>query len=216
MGDARRPARLTRSAVTRPSEREAGWVPASAHATSDARLITRAQQGDTAAFEVLLLRHRSLALRLAARVLGRSASPADAEDAVQDAFLSAWRRLPEFRGEASFSRWMCRIVTNRCLNLARSQRPTMPLDGVLDGVGEPAAASGQSPERRAEAGAALLALRAALAALTPPQRACWLLAELHGLSYQEIAQVVRSTPQAVRGRIFRARRDLAAAMRAWR
>jgi RNA polymerase sigma-70 factor (ECF subfamily) len=179
-------------------------------------LITRAQQGDTAAFEALLARHRSLALRLAARVLGRTASPADAEDAVQDAFLSAWRRLPEFRGEASFSRWMCRIVTNRCLNLARSHRPTMPLEGVLDGAGEPAAASGQSPERRAEAGAALLALRAALAALTPSQRACWLLAELHGLSYQEIATVVRSTPQAVRGRIFRARRDLAAAMRAWR
>ncbi len=172
-------------------------------------LVTWARGGDTVAFEALLLRYQALAYRLAARILTR---PADAEDAVQDAFISAWRRLPDFRGESSFSCWLSRIVVNRALNLARARQSTVPLEGA----GDVAEAGGRSPERRAEAGAALSALRAALATLTPRQRACWLLAEVHGMSYQEIAAVVRSTPQAVRGRIFRARRDLAEAMRAWR
>ncbi|MFK0258890.1 RNA polymerase sigma factor [Streptomyces sp. NPDC090445] len=65
---------------------------------------------------------------------------ADAENAVQDAFLSAWRRLPEFRHGASLGTWMYRIVTNRCLNTMRHRPRPLPLDSVP----EPAAADAHS------------------------------------------------------------------------
>ncbi|GAA2945341.1 RNA polymerase sigma factor [Streptomyces enissocaesilis] len=176
----------------------------------DALLAVRAREGDEEAFEVLVRRHGPPLLRLGLRMLG---SRTEAEDAVQDAFVSAWRRLPEYRGEAAFRTWMYRIVTNRCLNLLRARRPVTGLDAVP----EPAAPEHTgSPARAAEAGAALEELSAALGRLSPEQRACWVLRELHGLPYEEIADAVGISHQAVRGRIFRARRSLTEVMSAWR
>lgn len=176
----------------------------------DALLAARAGEGDEEAFEVLVRRHSPVLISLAVRMTG---GRADAEDAVQDAFVNAWRRLPEFRGESAFLTWMYRIVTNRCLNLLRSRRPTEQLDRVR----EPSAPEHRSsPSRAAEATAAVKDLNQALAQLGPEQRACWVLRELHGLGYREIAEVVGTTEQAVRGRIFRTRRYLTEAMSAWR
>ncbi|MFD7512879.1 RNA polymerase sigma factor [Streptomyces sp. NPDC059853] len=176
----------------------------------DALLAVRAGEGDEDAFEVLVRRHGPVLLRLAEQLLGGSA---EAEDAVQEALVSAWRRLPEFRGEAAFGSWMYRIVTNRCLNVLRARRPLTPLEAVA----EPAAPERQaSPERAVETGAAVHALRDALGGLSPEQRACWVLREFHDLSYEDIARAVGISPQAVRGRIFRARRALTEAMAAWR
>ncbi|MEU2079970.1 RNA polymerase sigma factor [Streptomyces sp. NPDC056202] len=176
----------------------------------DALLSARAREGDEEAFAALVRRHGPTLLGLAGRMLG---DPAEAEDAVQDAFVSAWRRLPEFRGDAAFLTWMYRIVTNRCLNRLRSRRPTTDLDALP----EPAAPPQEgSPARAAESSAALADLTAALAELSPEQRACWVLRELHLLSYEEIAEAVGIGPAAVRGRIFRARRFLTEAMSEWR
>ncbi|EST26404.1 hypothetical protein N566_23925 [Streptomycetaceae bacterium MP113-05] len=176
----------------------------------DALLAARAGEGDEQAFETLVRRHSLVLLSLAHRLLG---SRSDAEDAVQDAFVSAWRRLPEFRGDAAFLTWMYRIVTNRCLNQLRSRRPVTDLDSVP----EPAAPEYRSsPARAAETQAALDSLSRVLADLTPEQRACWVLRELHGLSYEEIAKAVGTSHQAVRGRIFRVRRHLTEAMSSWR
>ncbi|OKK22885.1 RNA polymerase subunit sigma-70 [Streptomyces sp. CB00455] len=176
----------------------------------DSVLAVRAAEGDDEAFAVLVRRHSSRLLGLARHLLGNHA---DAEDAVQEAFLSAWRRLPEFRHGASFGTWMYRIVTNRCLNIARRRPHPLPLESVP----EPAAADADSsPPRLAETDAATTALVRALSDLTPELRACWVLRELHGLHYEEIAHVVGSSEQAVRGRLFRARRALMEAMRPWR
>ncbi|WP_227870426.1 MULTISPECIES: RNA polymerase sigma factor [Streptomyces] len=173
-------------------------------------LVVRASEGDDDAFELLVRRHSPVLLRLATRLLG---DRADAEDAVQDAFVNAWRRLPEFRRQSAFLTWMYRIVTNRCLNVLRSRRPTSDLDAVA----EPQAPEHQaSPTRAAESAAAAAAMSRALAGLSAEQRACWVLRELHGLSYDEIAGTVGITHQAVRGRIYRARRYLMEAMDAWR
>lgn len=177
---------------------------------SDALLAVRAGEGDDGAFEVLVRRHSGHLLRLATRLLGGGA---DAEDAVQDAFVSAWRRMPEFRGDAAFGTWMYRIVTNRCLNILRTRRPVQDLGSVP----EPTAPEhASSPVRAAESTAAVRALSEAMRGLTPEQRACWVLRELQGLSYDDIAEIVGSTHQAVRGRVFRARRYLTEAMGAWR
>lgn len=176
----------------------------------DALLVARATEGDDAAFEVLVRRHSTPMLRLATRLLG---SATEAEDAVQESFVSAWRRLPEFRGEATFGSWMYRIVTNRCLNIMRARQQTQPLDAAheIEAPGHQV-----SPARAAESTASVLALAAALATLTSEQRACWILRELHGMAYEEIAEAVGIGEPAVRGRIFRARRTLMEAMKAWR
>ncbi|MFD9609529.1 RNA polymerase sigma factor [Streptomyces sp. NPDC004288] len=173
-------------------------------------LAVRAAEGDEEAFEVLVHRHSMPMIQLATRLLGNRA---EAEDAVQDAFVSAWRSLPEYRGEAMFGTWLHRIVTNRCLNLLRARRPAADLDAVA----EPAAPDHQSsPARAAESQAAVRDLAQAMRALSAEQRVCWVLREIEAQPYDTIARTVGISPEAVRARVFRARRMLTEAMAAWR
>ncbi|WP_030748914.1 RNA polymerase sigma factor [Streptomyces griseus] len=191
----------------------ARWGPDDDEETADAGdrlLAVRAAEGDEEAFEVLVHRHSPAMMQLAERLMG---SQAEAEDAVQDAFVSAWRSLPEYRGEAGFGTWLYRIVTNRCLNLLRARRPAADLDAVA----EPAAPEHQSsPARAAESHAAVRDLAHAMESLSAEQKVCWVLREIEGQPYETIAQTVGIRPEAVRARVFRARRMLTEAMAAWR
>ncbi len=110
---------------------------------SDAELIARARQGDTAAFGELVNRHKAAVYRAALAALG---SPADADDAAQDAFVSAFRRLATFRGEASFKTWLLTITWNQALN---RRRKLTAQAGLVGRVGLAGPASGDSPEPRA-------------------------------------------------------------------
>lgn len=192
---------------------KARWGPDGRHDTAegdDRLLAVRAAEGDEEAFEMLLYRHSPAMLQLAERLMG---SRAEAEDAVQDAFVSVWRSLPEYRGEAGFGTWLHRIVTNRCLNLLRARRPAADLDAVA----EPAAPEHQSsPARAAESHAAVRDLAQAMGSLSAEQKVCWVLREIEGQPYETIAQAVGIRPEAVRARVFRARRMLTEAMAAWR
>ncbi|KOV58072.1 RNA polymerase sigma factor [Streptomyces sp. MMG1121] len=176
----------------------------------DGLLAVRAAERDEDSFAVLVQRHGPSLLALARCMLG---NPQDAEEAVQDAFVSAWRRLPEFRHRAQFRTWMYRITVNRCLTMRRRRPPPLPLDAVT----EPAAADARSqPALSAEHNAATAALSRALRDLDAGQRICWILREVQGLSYEEIADVTRTNEPTVRGRLFRARRSLQEAMGPWR
>jgi RNA polymerase sigma-70 factor, ECF subfamily len=176
----------------------------------DGLLAVRAAEGDEDSFAILVRRHSRSLLALARYLLGNAQ---DAEEAVQDAFVSAWRRLPEFRHDAEFRTWMHRITVNRCLN-ARRRRPQ---PSSLDTIAEPVTGDARSqPARSAELDEAAAALARALAGLDAGQRVCWILRELQDLPYKEIAQVTRTSEQTVRGRLFRARRSLQEAMRPWR
>ncbi|AWW35809.1 MULTISPECIES: RNA polymerase sigma factor [Streptomyces] len=176
----------------------------------DALLAVRAAEGDEDSFAVLVQRHSRSLLALARCMLGNAQ---DAEDAVQDAFVSAWRRLPEYRHGAEFRTWMYRITVNRCLTMRRRRPPSLSLDSVL----EPATGDAWSqPARAAERDAATAALSDALAELDAGQRVCWILREVQGMPYKEIAHVTRSSEQTVRGRLYRARRSLQEAMGPWR
>jgi RNA polymerase sigma-70 factor (ECF subfamily) len=179
----------------------------------DATLVVRAREGDLAAFEALVNRYQRRIYQLALRM---TRNPADAEDIVQEVFLTAWRRLPEIQQDAAFSGWLYTSATNRCLNLLRRRRPTAELeedDSPSDSssVGTPA----QDPQGAAQVAAQLAALTEALDQLTPEQRAVWLLREAHGRSYDEIARIIDTTPHAVRGRLSRARTQLAELMSPW-
>jgi RNA polymerase sigma-70 factor, ECF subfamily len=147
----------------------------------DLTLVARAQEGDTHSFEALVVCHQRQLYWLAVRLLGNRS---DAQDAVHDGFVAAWRQLSGFRGEAAFSSWMYRIVTNRCLMLVRKRRPLTSLDDLGDQPG-PANAS---PEHAAETGDRATALSRALQDLPTDQRTCWVLRELHGLGYEESRQ----------------------------
>lgn len=176
----------------------------------DGLLAVRAAEGDEDSFAVLVQRHSRPLLALARCLLGNAQ---DAEDAVQDAFVSAWRRLPEYRHGAQFRTWMYRITVNRCLTMRRRRLPPLPLDAVA----EPATGDEwSSPARAAEQNAATAALARALGELDAGQRVCWVLRELQGLPYKEIAHVTQTSEQTVRGRLFRARRSLKEAMAPWR
>ncbi|RZQ65191.1 RNA polymerase sigma factor [Amycolatopsis suaedae] len=175
----------------------------------DVTLVSRAREGDTAAYEQLVRRYQGPIYRLAVRML---ASTGDAEDVVQEVFLAAWRALPRLREDAAFVGWLYRTATNRCLNLIRGRKPTAEVE--LDEA--PSPRTDIRPEDAAQVSAQLSALADALQRLTPEQRACWLLREVHGRSYQEIAEVVGSGETAVRGRISRARAQLAEVMKPWR
>ncbi|MET8652016.1 MULTISPECIES: RNA polymerase sigma factor [Nocardia] len=174
-----------------------------------ATLVSRARDGDVRSYEQLVLRYQSRMFRLAIKML---ADRADAEDTVQEVFLEAWRRLPQLAADDAFTAWVYRMTTNRCLNVIRARRPRVDVDP--DDTASPRA--DLQPERAAQVTGQMAALNAALGTLTPEQRACWLLRELDGLSYEEIGDIVGAKTTAVRGRIARARAQLSEAMTPWR
>ncbi len=170
-------------------------------------LIARAMGGDGGAFNELLVRYQGLAYSVAYRILG---DQADAADAAQDAFLSAYQAVRRFRG-GSFRAWLMRIVTNACYDsLRRAQRrPTVSLEAGDDpGWHECLADPGELPEAMAERHDLSMQVQRALGALPPEQRAVLVLSDLHGLPYAEIAYVLRLPLGTVRSRLSRARRVL--------
>lgn len=173
----------------------------------EATLVVRAQEGDARAFELLAQHHQDALYRLAVRVMG---DRAEAEDALQEALIDAWRRIGRFRGDSAFSTWMYRIVTNRCVGMLRRRRP-VPVEAV-----EAPAPAHDSPERAAERDAGMAALTRAVADLSDDLRICWALREIEGLGYTEISEITGASEDAVRGRIHRARIRLAEVMRPWR
>lgn len=184
-------------------------TPVSSAGMDDATLVVRAREGDLAAFEGLLRRYQKRIYQLALRM---TSNRADAEDVVQEVFVTAWRRLPEIQQEAAFSGWLYTTATNRCLTLLRKRRPLTELDDTTTPAAD---APMDDPQSAAQTSAQLAALTTALAVLTDEQRAVWLLREAHGRSYDEIAHIIDTTPDAVRGRLFRARAQLAEAMSPW-
>jgi RNA polymerase sigma-70 factor, ECF subfamily len=181
---------------------------ASAAAAEDAALVKRARDGDEGAFGALVRRHLPAAHAAAVAVLGDAA---DAEDACQDAFISALRRIDDCRPEEKFRPWLLTIVRNRAIDLRRRQRVRMA--DSLDAVGEaPAAALATSPAsgplRDAERADIRAHLAAALGSLTDVRREVVLLHDLEGWSHREIGHHLGLAEGTVRAHLFWARRDL--------
>ncbi|MCC6222645.1 MAG: sigma-70 family RNA polymerase sigma factor [Thermoleophilia bacterium] len=168
----------------------------------DDRLVRKAQAGDRDAFARLVEEHRHRLLTLAARELG---SAADAEDAVQETLIRAWRALPRFRAESAFSTWLYRI----CLNAVHDQRARSARGGgvPLDDVAEPV-----SPRDPIAAGELSGELQRALAGLDETYRTAVLLYDVLGRSYAEIAEMLGVAEGTVKSRIFRGRVELARAL----
>ncbi len=179
-------------------------------------LVQQAQAGDAAAFGRLVAIHERAVFRAALAALG---SPADAEDAAQDAFVMAWRRLSTFRGEAQFRTWLLTIAWRKALDRRRrlslwrlrTASPTpLPDDSTARDPLSTLPERSPDPESRAIASDAARRVRAEIGKLTPKLRDTLLRAASGDHSYEEIAAMLRVPLGTVKWRVAEARRMLTA------
>ncbi len=184
-------------------------------ADPEVELVARAASGDGEAFTVLMRRHNQLLFRTARSILQNDA---DAEDAVQEAYLRAWRALGRYRAESRLSTWLVRIVVNEALGRRRSAGPlTTPLESVMDSP-DPRirVALADPPEDGPEASVARREVREQLEAeidrLPEGFRTVFVLRAVEEMSVEEIAETLEIPAATVRTRYFRARNLLRATL----
>jgi RNA polymerase sigma-70 factor (ECF subfamily) len=164
---------------------------------TDAQLLDAARNGDLDAYAELVRRHERALRAVVGRLLGDSR---DAEEAVQDAFVRAWRNLDRFRGDSAPFTWLYRIAVNEALQRARRRRvPTVPLEDADSRAVAPGADS------EAEIGAMRRAVLAAIDELEPEYRTPLVLRDIGGLSNEEAATILELSLAATKSRIHRAR-----------
>ena len=163
---------------------------------TEKELVRAAAEGDASAFEALLRQYENKVYHLALKMCG---SPEDAADVAQEAFLAAWRGLPNYRGEAGFSTWLYRLTSNAAIDhLRRSKRQR----------GEDAVDGGPTPHAAAEGTELRDAVENGLAQLSDDHRRVLVLREMEGLSYEEISDKLGLDLGTVKSRISRARNAL--------
>jgi RNA polymerase sigma-70 factor (ECF subfamily) len=173
----------------------------------DQALVERVQKGDSKAFDLLVQKYQSRILKLIARFVR---NPADVQDVAQEAFIKAYRALPNFRGESAFYTWLYRIAINTAKNhLVAAGRKTPSYAVDVQEVEKYDASEWlkeyATPERELLADEIQVTVNNALEGLPPDLREAITLREIEGLSYEDIAQVMDCPIGTVRSRIFRAR-----------
>jgi RNA polymerase sigma-70 factor (ECF subfamily) len=185
----------------------------------DLTLVQRCQAGDAAAFRMLFDRYHR---RVYAVALGVLKNPQDARDVVQEAFVKVHRHLGSFQGASSFYTWLYRITMNLAINQVRRRKSArlVDYDDALkrdaDGVADPGhllpepsfADPGKTHSRKELA----QKIQGALATLPEYHRQVILLREVEGLSYEEIAKVMKVPKGTIMSRLFHARRKMQTAL----
>ena len=174
----------------------------------DARLVAAARGGDERAFVELTSPHRSALHTHCYRLLG---SLHDADDALQETLLRAWRGIDRFEPRAPVAAWLYRIASNVCMRmLEQRRREAASIDAHLQPYPEPIAAEGCEPEVAAESREAVgLAFVAAMQLLPPKQRAVLVLRDVLDWSAREVAEFLHDTVPAVNSALQRARNRIA-------
>lgn len=175
---------------------------------SDLSLVRRVQRGDKGAFDLLVLKYQHKVVKLVMRYVR---SPAEAEDIAQEAFIKAYRAMPQFRGDSAFYTWLYRISINTAKN-ALASRERSPVTYDLDLQDGDSSWEAQSRLRDPDTPEGLVlteeirqTVNSAIDQLPEDLRTAIVLRELEGLSYEEIAVAMECPVGTVRSRIFRAR-----------
>jgi RNA polymerase sigma-70 factor (ECF subfamily) len=182
----------------------------------DQELVERAQQGDTKAFEMLVVKYNRRLGRLLSRFIK---DEHEVNDVVQESFIKAYRALPNFRGDSAFYTWLYRISINTAKNfLANNNKRPIMASEITNGDGEvmdvvEQVADNLTPEAELMNKQILQTVESAVAKLPEDLRRAITLREMDGLSYEEIAEVMQCPIGTVRSRIFRAREVIAADLR---
>jgi len=186
---------------------------------NDVELIQFAQQGDLDAFNRLVLAYQDMVYNQAYRVMGESDA---AEDATQEAFISAYRKLHTFRG-GSFKAWLLRIVTNACYDelRRRKRRPITPLEPTDDfdeEIESPRwlADTGEAPEDTAVRAELSEAIQHCLNDLSNDFRTVVILVDIQGMDYAEAADVMGTPLGTIKSRLARARRGMRQCLQGFR
>ena len=175
-------------------------------------IIARARRGDAGAFEQLVETYRDQVYRIALRMCGNAA---DADEAAQEAFLAAWKGLPNFRGDSQFSTWLYQLTTHAAIDLMRREKRQIaaeaqdqarhPAEDMTE-VSAPDPAPG--PQQQAERRETQEAVRDAILQLTPEYRQIVVLRFLEDLSYEEIGAALKLPSGTVKSRLNRAKSQL--------
>ncbi|WP_162574427.1 RNA polymerase sigma factor [Variovorax sp. PBL-H6] len=178
-------------------------------APTDTELAERAAQGDALAFQLIMRRHNRLLFRTARSILKNDD---DAQDALQDAYLRAWRALGSFRAESRLSTWLVRIVANEALGRLRRRgsAQVIPFDTAVEAGDTPEgtwmqADPNEQPERSAMRGETRQLIEAGIDALPEVFRTVFVLRAVEDLSIEEVAAALGIPEATVRSRFFRAR-----------
>lgn len=176
---------------------------------ADAELVQRVQAGDKQAFNLLVSKYQRRVIRLLSRLIR---DPAEIEDVTQEAFIKAYRALPNFRGDSAFYTWLYRIAVNTAKNYLAAQgrrpRTVSEFQGGEDGESFEAVdvvEDNNTPEAAMLTRQVAETVNRAIEALPEDLRTAITLREIEGLSYEEIAQAMSCPIGTVRSRIFRAR-----------
>ncbi|MBE8168186.1 MAG: RNA polymerase sigma factor RpoE [Shewanella sp.] len=174
---------------------------------SDQQIIERVQHGDKQAYNLLVQKYQNKVMSLISRYVRNQA---DVADVAQEAFIKAYRALPNFRGESAFYTWLYRIAVNTAKNYLVSQGRKAPANDIdveeaeyYDG--SDALKEFASPERLLLSGEIKKAIFDTLDTLPEELRMALTLRELEGMSYEDISQIMECPVGTVRSRIFRAR-----------
>ena len=170
--------------------------------------IDAAREGDQEAFAQLVRRYEKRVFALAGRMCR---NPEDAAEAAQEAFLSVWQGLRFYRGDASFSTWLYRLVSNACIDLLRREGRHQAAAGPSlndEELGMDVPDSAPNPHEAAEQKELRALIEEGLQSLSPEHRQVLVLREIHQLSYDEIADTLELDVGTVKSRISRGRRQL--------
>jgi RNA polymerase sigma-70 factor (ECF subfamily) len=175
----------------------------------ESSLIEAAKRGDVEAFNVLVLRYQDIAYSVAFRVMGEGDAAADA---AQEAFISAFCKLHQFRGD-HFKPWLLRIVTNACYDelRRRKRRPAASLEAMHETTAQTNPhlhSEAESPEHYAQRSELSDAIQDCLSALPDDQRIVAVLADIEEYAYQEVAEITGLRLGTVKSRLSRARARL--------
>jgi RNA polymerase sigma-70 factor (ECF subfamily) len=179
-------------------------------AQADRQLVARVQKGDKRAFDLLVIKYQHRILSLISRYV-RDVD--EVQDVAQEAFVKAYRALPNFRGDSQFYTWMYRIAINTAKNhlVALQRRPPGVDIDIADAErfdGDSPLKDIENPENRLFGDELNRVVQAAIGALPPDLRTAVTLREFEGLSYEDIASVMECPVGSVRSRIFRARESI--------
>lgn len=179
----------------------------------DQALVERVQRGEKRAFDLLVSKYQRRIFRLLSRLIR---DPAEVEDVAQEAFIKAYRALPNFRGDSAFYTWLYRIAINTAKNwlVAQGRRAPTSTESEIEDAENFESAGGlrevATPESVLASRQIGEAVNRAIERLPDDLRTAIVLREIEGLSYEEIAVSMNCPIGTVRSRIFRAREAIAA------